>query len=275
MKPPAFDFLRPDSPAEVLAALAEYRGDATLIGGGQSLVPMLNMRLARPKLLIDTMRLTDLAVIREAAGKVRIGLGVRQAQLENWPDLSARLPLLARAIPWIGHVQTRARGTVCGSVAHADPSAELPLCLVTLGGEVHLRSRKKARTLAAAEFFTGMMATAKHDDEMIEAVSYPVAAPGTGYAYHEIGRRHGDFAIVGLAAVVGPAGARLGVAGVDDFPRCFDLPLPGDAGLADALNEVAWSLNARDDNHASARYRREMVRRLGHRVLKEAASCRH
>ena len=275
MKPPAFDFLRPDSIEEVLATLAEYRGDATLIGGGQSLVPMLNMRLAKPKVLIDTLRLTPLAVIAEKAGKVRVGVGVRQAKFEAWPDLTAKLPLLSKAIPWIGHVQTRARGTVCGSIAHADPSAELPLCLITLGGEVHLRSKKKARTVPAVQFFTGMMATAKAEDEMIEAVSYPVAAPDTGYAYTELGRRHGDFAIIGVSAVVGPSGAKIGVSGVDDFARCFEMPMPGDSGLDDALNEAAWELNARDDNHASARYRREMVRRLGRKMLEEAASCRN
>lgn len=274
MKPAAFDFLRPDTIDEVLDALAEHRGAATLIAGGQSLVPMLNMRLARPKVLIDSLKLTKLAVIEDKGEAIHVGIGVRQATLEHWPGLATRQPLLAKAMPWIGHVQTRARGTVCGSLAHADPSAELPACLIALGGTVHLRSRKKSRKVTAEEFFTGMMTTARAEDEMITSVSYPVAKPNTGYAYREIGRRHGDFAIVGVAGIVGPASATLTVAGVDDFPRRFDLPMPGDPALDDALNEIAWALNARDDNHASARYRRELTRRMGRAALEEATTCR-
>lgn len=274
MKPPAFDFLRPDTVAEVLDTLARHGGAAVLLGGGQSLVPMLNMRLTRPAVLIDTLRLTQAAVIEDRGDTVRVGMGVRQAQLEHWPALPRRLPLLARAIPWIGHVQTRARGTVCGSVAHADPSAELPLCLLALGGHVHLRSRRKTRDLPAEAFFTGMMSTARAEDEMIEAVSFPTPAPGTGHAFREVARRHGDFAIAAVAGIVGPAGATLAVAGVDDIPRRFALPAPGDSALDDALDGIAWALNARDDLHASARYRRELVRRLGRAVLEEAAACR-
>lgn len=274
MKPPLFDFLRPDTAEAVLEALDQHGSDATLLGGGQSLLPMLNMRLSHPQLLIDTLLLGDLSRIEDLGDRVRIGLGVRQAGLEHWPGLVSRLPLLAAAIPSIGHVQIRARGTVCGSIAHADPSAELPMCLIALGGEVHLRSRRKRRSLPAETFFTGMMSTARMETEMIEAVSYPVARPGTGYAFREVSRRHGDFAICAVAGIVGPSGSSLTVAGVDDMPRRFEVPFPGDSGLDDALNEVAWALNARDDIHASARYRRELVRRLGRRVIEEAVQCR-
>ncbi|MBU1315918.1 MAG: FAD binding domain-containing protein [Alphaproteobacteria bacterium] len=274
MKPASFDFLCPDTLDEALSALTEAGGDARIIAGGQSLVPMLNMRLARPGVLIDIMRLEALRRIETSGDEITVGAGVRQAELEAWPVLLRDLPLLAAAFPWIGHVQTRARGTVCGSMAHADPSAELPLSLVTLGGAVSLRGRKQKRKVKADDFFIGMMATDLAESEMIEAVHFPKAMPGSGYAFREIGRRHGDFAIVACAAVADDTGLRLGIAGVDDRPRVFALPALDDGQFDDALNDIAWSLNARDDIHASARYRRELVRNLGRETLKEASRCR-
>ncbi|QKV17043.1 FAD binding domain-containing protein [Oricola thermophila] len=274
MKPPAFEFLRPETTDEALDALHRLGDEARVIAGGQSLVPMLNMRLARPSVLVDVMCLPALASIREEQGAVVVGAGVRQAVLERWPQLSCKVPLLAKAMGWIGHVQTRSRGTVCGSVAHADPSAELPLSLVALKGSVRLASRRKKRTLAASDFFLGMMSTAMAEGEMIEAVCFPVAGSGTGHAFREIGRRHGDFAIVACAAVADENSTTLAIAGVDDHPRRFDLPQDDGDGLDDALNDIAWSLNARDDLHASARYRRELVRRLGRETVMEARACR-
>lgn len=273
MKPAAFDYLQAATLDEALDALHEAGGDARVIAGGQSLLPMLNMRLARPAVLVDIMRIEALQKIERSGGDILIGAGVRQARLEAWSELVARLPLLAMALPWLGHVQTRARGTVCGSLAHADPSAELPLSLVALQGRVHLRTRRKQRTVTAEDFFLGMMATELAEGEMIEAVSFPSRVEGTGYGFNEIGRRHGDFAITAVAAVVTERTASIAIAGVDDRPRRFEVPLPGDSGLDDALNEIAWDLNARDDIHASARYRRELVRRLGRRSIEEAAAC--
>lgn len=273
MKPAAFDYLQAATIDEALDALQEAGGDARVIAGGQSLVPMLNMRLARPAVLVDIMRIEVLQKIERSGGDILIGAGVRQAKLEAWPDLADRLPLVAMALPWLGHVQTRARGTVCGSLAHADPSAELPLSLIALQGSVHLRTKRKKRTVRAEDFFLGMMATELAEGEMIEAVSFPARAVDTGYGFNEIGRRHGDFAITAVAAVVTERAASIAVAGVDDRPRRFDVPLPSDSGLDDALNEIAWDLNARDDIHASARYRRELVRRLGRRTIEEAAAC--
>jgi 2-furoyl-CoA dehydrogenase FAD binding subunit len=202
-----------------------------------------------------------------------IGAAVRQAELAGHPGLAQRQTLLALALPWVGHAQTRSRGTVCGSIAHADPSAELPLVLLASGGAVHLRSRRSARRVPAELFFTGMMATARGDDELIEAVSLPAAAPGGGCAFREIARRHGDFAIVACAAVVGAGGARLAVGGVADRPVVRALPQPGHAGLDAALDDFAWELEARDDMHATASYRRELVRRIGRAVIEEAAQC--
>ena len=144
MKPAAFDYLRAEHLDEALDVLRQDGSDARIIAGGQSLMAMLNMRLAKPRALIDIMRLQDLARIERKGNTITIGAGVRQAALLAWPDLRASLPLVALALPWTGHVQTRSRGTVCGSIAHADPSAELPLALLALGGEVHLRNAKSA-----------------------------------------------------------------------------------------------------------------------------------
>ena len=274
MKPAPFDYLRIETIDEALEALRQEGGDARIIAGGQSLMPMLAMRLARPKLLVDIMHVDALRRIDDDGKTLRIGAAVRQETLERHAELARRQPLLAHALAWVGHAQTRARGTICGSVAHADPSAELPLSLITLGGSVHLRTRKKRRTLAATEFFTGMMATAKADDEMIEAVSFPTAVAGTGYAFAEVGRRHGDFAIVACAAMVDAGKATLGIGGVADVPAVRALPLPDAPDFTDALNQYAWDLDARDDLHATGRYRRDLIRQLGRRTIEEAARCR-
>jgi 2-furoyl-CoA dehydrogenase FAD binding subunit len=272
MKPAAFDYVRAESADEVLAILAEEGADARIIAGGQSFMAMLNMRLARPKVLVDIMRIGSLDRIEEAKGEVIIGASVRQAMLLGWEKLAAKLPLVALALPWTGHVQTRSRGTICGSIAHADPSAELPLSLIALGGTVHLRSRKKHRRVPAAEYVTGMMSTVRRDDEMIEAVSFPVTS-GRGYGFREIARRHGDFAIVACAAIVSDKGIRFAVAGVADKPEARDWPRLDGSALADALNAFAYDLDARDDVHASGRYRRELVRRVGRAVIEEAMQC--
>jgi 2-furoyl-CoA dehydrogenase FAD binding subunit len=159
-------------------------------------------------------------------------------------------------------------------VAHADPSAELPLVLIALGAEVEARSKQQQRRIPAETFFTGMMTTDLRDDELIEAVRFPAARAGTGYAFREIARRHGDFAIVACAAMVDAVSARLAVGGVADRPVARELPLPGDPALDDALDAFAWDLDARDDLHATAAYRRQLVRRIGRQTLEKAARCR-
>jgi 2-furoyl-CoA dehydrogenase FAD binding subunit len=274
MKPAPFDYVRAETVEEALQALDREGASARVIAGGQTLVPMLNMRLAQPSLLVDIMRLPALGAIERRGGKVVIGAAVRQCTLEAWPELAERLPVVHAMMPWLGHAQTRSRGTVCGSIAHADPSAELPLALVLLGGTVELASLKGRRSVEAEDFLVGMMATDLGEREMIRAVALPEARPGTGYAFREFARRHGDFAIVACAAAAGPEGTFLAVAGVDDRPRRFAVPAHDDPGLDDALNDLAWALNARTDLHASARYRRELVRRLGRITIQEAARCR-
>lgn len=275
MKPAAFDFMMPETVAEAADALAEYGDDARIMSGGQSLMPILNMRLSRPELVIDISRIESLDAIRLKDGVIEIGAGATQAALLRWPELNAASPLLAAALPHIGHFQTRNRGTVCGSLCHADPSSELPLCLAVLGGDVILKNARRERIVAAAEFQTGMLTTAKAADEIVVGARYPVAQPGAGYAFDEITRRHGDFAIVALAAVARGSNIRLGVGGVADHPAIRDWDgIDGD-DLDDALNAFAWELGGNDDIHATARYRREMVRTLGRRVIENArAACR-
>ncbi|AYE85285.1 FAD binding domain-containing protein [Sulfitobacter sp. D7] len=274
MKPAPFDYVAATEMGEALEALHQGGTEARVIAGGQSLMPMLNMRLARPATLVDITRIPELSRIEAKGDNVTIGAAVRQSTLERWPDLADRLPLVRAALPWVGHTQLRNRGTVCGSVAHADPSAELPLCLIALGGSVILRRRRKTRAVAARDFFQGMMSTDLTPGEMIASVTFPGRQTGTGYAFREVARRHGDFAIVACAAIARPDGtATLSVGGVADTPRTLDLPADAQ-GLDDRLNEFAWHLQARDDLHATARYRRDLVRQLGRATLKEALSCR-
>ncbi|MGH6799018.1 MAG: FAD binding domain-containing protein [Roseiarcus sp.] len=275
MKPAPFSYARAESIEEALAVLHEHGSDARILAGGQSLLPMLNMRLAKPAMLVDIMRVRALASVAEENGALVIPAAVRQAAILDRPNLRDELPLLAMALPWVGHYQTRARGTVCGSVAHADPSAEIPLCLVALVGHIRLRTKRKRRSVSAEAFFAGMMLTDKADDEMIEAVVFPKRRADTGYSFAEVGRRHGDFAMVACAAVVDATRMRLAVGGVADRPVARDFPTLDGSALDDALNEFAWDLGAGDDVHATARYRRDLVRKLGRTVLQEAASCRN
>ncbi|MBV8524599.1 MAG: FAD binding domain-containing protein [Acetobacteraceae bacterium] len=275
MKPAPFDYIRADTAEEALAALHEHGAEARILAGGQSLIAMLSMRLAKPAVVVDIMRIRELAAITSDNNSIIIPACVRQQSALAWPNLKESLALLASALPWVGHFQTRSRGTICGSVAHADPSAEIPLCLVALEGEVRLRSRRKRRAVPANLFFTGTMITERADDEFIEAVVFPKRTPGTGYAFAEVGRRHGDYAIVACAAVVDGKRMRLTVGGVADRPVARDFPLLEGTALDDALNAFAWDLGAIDDLHATSRYRRDLVRKLGRRTLEDAAACRN
>lgn len=274
MKPARFDYLRAETLAEAHEALSEFGNDARVMSGGQTLMPMLSMRLAQPKLVIDIMRLPELQKIAADANTIRVGAGVRQAQLLDWPELETSQPLLAAALPWVGHAQTRNRGTVCGSAAHADPSAEIPLALVALEGAIELSSRRKRRRVKAEDFFTGILSTAREADELIEAVHFPKALKGHGYAFQEFGRRHGDFAIVACAAIASDTTTRLAIGGVADHATARDFGTLDGTALDDALDAFAFDLDARDDLHATARYRRELVRRMGRSTIEEARRCR-
>lgn len=271
MKPAAFDYRRPDSRRQACELLHEHGDAARLIAGGQSLMAVLNMRLAEPGVLIDIAGIDDLHYIERRDDHLAVGAAVTQAELLEYPGLAEAVPLLAQAMPWIGHWQTRNRGTVCGSIAHADPSAELPLCLTTLGGEVVLENpRGKSRRVKAEDFFQGVLTVDRRAGELITEVRFPLARDGADYRFREVAIRHGDFAIVALAAVVVAGQATLGVGGVADRPVRREFAV--DEALEDTLNRLAWSLGAEDDGHASAAYRRQLVRELGYQLIAGTAN---
>lgn len=272
MKPPIFEYQRIETLKEGLHSLHELGDEARILAGGQSLIILLNMRLAQPAYLLDISQCQELNYVRQERGHVHIGASTTQTQLQYWPALAKALPLLAEAIPFISHYQIRNRGTVVGSIAHADPSAELALCLATLKGKVVLQSRKGKRELDATDFQQGMLTTAKEHNELITEVIFPIAKPGHGYAFEEFALRRGDFAIVACAVEVGPNSIRFGIGGVADKPVVVDWPRLSNSELDYLLNDLAWQLNAQDDQHVTAVYRRHLVRRLGRKTIENALS---
>lgn len=272
MKPAPFDYLRTETIDEALAVLADAGEDARILAGGQTLMPILNMRLAEPAVLVDISGLEALDYIRIENGTLEVGAATTQSTLLDWPGLGRHVPLLGLALPWLGHFQTRNKGTVCGSLAFSDPSAELPLCLAVLGGTVVLRSLRGERVLSAEQFQTGMLATAREADEMIVAARFPVTSDDVRYGFKEFARRHGDFALVAIAVKLTPEAVTVGIGGVADRPAVRHWPALEGEAVEDALNTLAWELEAADDQHASARYRRELVRRLGLSCVAEARS---
>jgi CO/xanthine dehydrogenase FAD-binding subunit len=281
MKPAAFEYCRPDTLDEAVALLGEFAGDASVLAGGMSLGPMLNMRLARPAALVDIKRIAGLDAVGIDDGAARTGAALTQASALAHAELMRAVPLLGLALPWTGHFQTRNRGTLAGSVAHADPSAETPLVLTTLGGEIELVSVRGTRRLPAREFFVDVMTTAREPDEMIANLVWPRPAPGARHAFEEIAQRHGDFAIVACAvqAAIDPDGMlhalSLGLGGVESRPLLAETSAfvgeRADVQLAAAIaDEVAANVDPLTDHKASADYRRALVRTLGARVLARA-----
>ena len=281
MKPAPFDYVRPDSLGEACRLLAGDE-DARLIAGGQTLVPMLAMRLARPAKLIDILRLPELAGIREEAGAVIVGATTRQAQAERDPVIRASVPMLARVLPWVGHPPTRNRGTVGGSIANADPSAEIPLVAVTLGADILLATTDGPTSMPADDFFIGPMLTTIGQGECISAIRFPVwPHQRIGVGFFEISARRSDFAFVAAAAqlALDDEGrcleVALGVGGVGDRPLRLEVSsLVGtelDAtSVAAAVNAAAGELDATSDLHASAAYRRRVASVLCIRALEQA-----
>lgn len=272
MKPRPFTYVRPASLAEALDALAHYGEDARVLAGGQSLIAMLNLRLVDAAALIDIAGLEELRRIRVTGDTLEIGAAVTQNRLLNWPELTRRVPLLAKMLPWVGHFQTRNRGTVCGSLAHADPSSEIPLALATLGGSVVLRSKRGERVLPAADFQLGVLSTAREPDEMLVAARFPLMPADSACAFREVSRRHGDFAIVGVAAWRTSAEHwRLGVGGVSARPFVRDIE-GADGDLSAAVERLVWQFDGYEDMHATPRMRRDLVRRMAPLVVEEAKS---
>jgi 2-furoyl-CoA dehydrogenase FAD binding subunit len=274
MKPRPFDYIRPDTIEEAVALLAEYGEGARILAGGQSLVPMLNLRIVDAEALIDVSRIGALDVIRDRGDTIEVGAAVTQNKLIAWPQLKQKLPLVAAALPHVGHFQTRNKGTVCGSIAHADPSSELPLTLALLGGEVVLKSQRGERMLAANEFQKDMLTTARAPDELIAAVRFPVANGKwieRSVAFREVARRHGDFAIVAVAALAENKNAvRLGVGGMTGKPAVRRI-----AAKESTAAIAAWAdeLEGYEDLHASAAMRRDLFRNLAPLAIEEAIRC--
>jgi CO/xanthine dehydrogenase FAD-binding subunit len=281
MKPAPFDYVRPDSLAQVCQLLAADE-DARVIAGGQTLVPMLAMRLARPARLIDILRLPELAGIREEAGAVVVGATTRQAQAERDPVIRASVPMLARVLPWVGHPPTRNRGTIGGSIANADPSAEIPLVAVTLGAEIMLATTAGPTSMPADDFFIGPMLTSIGQGECVSAIRFPVwPRQRIGVGFFEISARRSDFAFVAAAAQVALdeedrcLDVALGLGGVADRPSRLDMSsLIGTkldaASVSDAVNAASADLDAMSDLHASAAYRRRVAGVLCVRALEQA-----
>jgi 2-furoyl-CoA dehydrogenase FAD binding subunit len=274
MKPASFDYIAPESIEQAVTILADNGDDARILAGGQSLLAMLNMRLVKPGLVIDISRINEQDRIEIDPDGIRVHAAATQRSLLEMAELSKRNALLSKAMPWVGHFQTRSKGTVCGSIAHADPSSEIPLCLATLNGRVTLRSARGTRTLDASVFQTGMLSTACEADEMIASVYFPNGPVNAGFGFNEFGYRHGDFAIVAVAATVTDAGVRIGVGGMTDRPEIHDFPVLSSGDIDDALNDLAWDLKGADDQHATARFRRNLVRNLGRKTIEEATRCR-
>lgn len=264
--------------------LSEHGAGARPIAGGQSLVPMMAMRLARPEWLVDIDGIAELKYIRVDGDRLRTGAGTRQRALERDAPAGRAVPLLPAALEWVGHVQTRNRGTLGGSLAHADPSAELPLAACVLDAELSVRSARGRRAIRATDLFTGPMTTALETDELIEEIAWPIwREERVGSAFTELSIRHGDFALVAAAAQVALdeegrcLRASFGVGGADGTPVVFPElanSLKGSRLEDDVVAGTAESAAARlapgEDLHASAEYRRHLAKVLVTRALREA-----
>ncbi len=284
MKSAPFEYARAASVAEACELLARHGDGAKLVAGGQSLVPMMAMRLLRPAWLVDINEIAGLKFIAVEKDFARIGACTRQCIVERDEPLALRVPLLRQALAWVGHVQTRNRGTVGGSLAHADPAAELPLVAQVLGARMLLRSAKGTRTLEAGKFFSGAMATAARPDECLEESRWPVwPERRCGSAFTEISIRHGDFAMVAAAAQIALDGdgrcvrAAFGLGGVGGTPLAFPKIAARLVGtrleekiVEEAARDAAVESEPGGDLHASAEYRRHLARVLAARALREA-----
>jgi aerobic carbon-monoxide dehydrogenase medium subunit len=284
MKLPPVDYKAPRTVAEAVELLAKNRDDASVLAGGQSLIPLLALRLARPALLIDINGIAELSGVAAADGWVTIGAMTREYVAEGSELLARTLPLLAAALPFIGHEAIRSRGTIGGSLAHADPAAELPAVARALDAEFVVRGEAGERVIPAAEWFEGYLTTARRSDELLVEVRFPATVPGTGVSFSEVARRHGDFAIVGLAAALGLSdgtisAARLAFAGLSDVPvrasAAEDL-LVGEAPSTGLFEEAARrateDIDPPADLHGSAEYRKKVAATLVRRGLQAAAA---
>jgi CO/xanthine dehydrogenase FAD-binding subunit len=280
VKPAPFEYFDPRTVDEVVERLAQGGDDAKILAGGQSLMPMLALRLARPAAVIDVNRVAGLDGLTASDGTLRLGALVRQRALERWARTHA--PLFAAVLRLVGHVAIRTRGTVAGSVTHADPAAELPALFRLLDGVALARSRRGERTIAARDLFAGPLTTSLRSDEVVVETRWAMPPPHAGWGFHEVARRHGDFALVGAVAVVTVArgridGARLALFGAGPTPvraaaaeKALIGVAPAAGVVADAARLAAETLDPDTDLHATAHYRKRVARTLAERALTDA-----
>jgi carbon-monoxide dehydrogenase medium subunit len=255
VKPAPFAYVRPRSLEEAVAALAEHGSDAKVLAGGQSLVPALNMRIVRPELVVDVNGVDGLDRVERESDALVVGATVRQS------DARLEHPLLAEALPHVGHHVTRNRGTVAGSVAHADPAAELPLCLLLLGGSVRARSASGGREVSADELFVAPYLTTLEPDELLVETVWPAPQPAWGYAFCELSQRRGDYALCMVAAAASKEELRVAVGSVVGRPTLLEVD-PESAGESAASQVEPWG-----NVHASPAYQRQLVRVLVDRAV--------
>lgn len=285
MKPALFKYLAPDSTAAALNVIAENGDDAKVLAGGQSLIPTMNFRLAQPAVLIDLNPVSELAYIREGKrGGLHIGAMTRHTDVEHSPQVAKHSPLLFETMPFIAHPQIRNRGTIGGSIAHADPAAELPAVMIALNARFKLQNRQGERRVTATDFFTGMFATAMAADELLTEIEIPPMPDRRGWAFAEVARRHGDFALAGVGALIEfdrkkrCKEARIALLSVGEGPVLAHQAarqLRGES-FSEALIQSAAETCANDDIdpggdiHASADYRRHLAKALTRKVLTQA-----
>ncbi len=285
MKPAPFEYEDPATVDEALELLARYGDECKVLAGGQSLVPLMNFRLARPARLIDINRIESLAYIRPENGRIVVGAMTRHAQLLRAVEVAENCPLLVQAVAWVGHDQIRNRGTVGGSAAHADPAAELSAAFAALDARFHVRSRRGERVLACREFFVSEFTTALAPDELLVSIDAPALKPGTGAAFVEFARRHGDFALGGAAVTLA----------VDQAGRCSDVAIvllaagpapvrseaaekallgasPDESAIQAAAQIAVRGLHPTSDIHGSSEYRVGLLQVMAERALTQAAA---
>jgi CO/xanthine dehydrogenase FAD-binding subunit len=282
MKPPVFDYIAATSVDMAVAALAEAGGEAKILAGGQSLVPMLNFRLLRPSILVDINRIAGLSSIEETADSIRIGALTRHYQLETSPVIARHFPVVSCAMTHVAHLAIRNRGTIGGSLSHADPAAELPMLALLLDAELHINSTSGQRTVAARDFFLDAMTADLADTDIVTAIVLPKLPPRTGWGFEEVARRHGDFALAAVAAAltvsdgviaqariavtgVGPTALRVGEAEVLLVGHALEQSL-----IDRAIDAVRAAIAPETDLHASSDYRRHLAGVLAGRALSAA-----
>lgn len=282
MKPPPFDYLAPEDFAAALDAASKYGGEAKLLAGGQSLIPAMNFRVAQPAVLIDLNRIPGLDYVRRhPSGGLAVGAMTRQRRLESDPEVRRTVPLLAEAVPFIAHPQIRNRGTLGGSLAHADPAAELPVIALALQARLRCASSRGDRWIEAADFFQGMFTTALAPDEILTEVVFPDASDRQGYAFEEFARRKGDYALMGVACLIrmDAAGrcdqARLVFLNAGDGPvpadeaaaRLEGSPITEDSAQAAAVHAAEKEIEPLGNLHATPAFQRHLARVLARRAI--------